>query len=137
MRQTLASRLPAITLTEPEFESLSRIASAALDALPEVAEELLRELDRARVVTQTAAKPHVIRMNSTVLYRQEDGTERRVTLVYPAAADISKGRVSIMTPIGTALIGLRPGQSIIWANRAGRRQTLTVLAVEPPSEATA
>ncbi len=132
MSQSSSSRLPKIIITEPEFESLSRIANAALDALPDVAEELLRELERARVVAEKAAKPDVVRMNSTILYRQEDGIERRVTLVYPAAADISQGRVSIMTPIGTALIGLGQGQSIAWTNRTGKRQELTVLAVEPP-----
>ncbi|KQQ91017.1 nucleoside diphosphate kinase regulator [Aureimonas sp. Leaf324] len=127
-----STRLPRITVTEPEFESLSRLANAALETLPDVAEELLHELERARIVSEKAAKPDVVRMNSTVLYRQEGGTERRVTLVYPAEADISEGRVSIMTPIGTALIGLGVGQSIAWANRAGKRQQLTVVAVDPP-----
>lgn len=125
-------RLPKISVTEREFESLSRLANAALDRLPDVAEELLHELGRARIVAETAAKPDVVRMNSTVLFRQEDGAERRVTLVYPAEADISEGRVSIMTPIGTALIGLSVGQSITWANRAGKRQQLTIVAVDPP-----
>ncbi len=133
MPQNPTARLPKITVTELDFESLSRIANASLDALPDVAEELLRELDRARVVAERSAKPDVVRMNSVVSYRLDDGSERCVTLVYPAAADISYGRVSIMTPIGTALIGLTEGQSITWANRAGKRQKLTVLRVEPPA----
>jgi regulator of nucleoside diphosphate kinase len=133
MSQNPANRLPKITVTEPDFESLSRIASASLDAFPDVAGELLRELDRARVVAERSAKPDVVRMNSVVSYRLDDGSERRVVLVYPAAADISQSRVSIMTPIGTALIGLKEGQSITWTNRTGKRQQLTVLAVQPPA----
>lgn len=133
MPRNSTNRLPKITVTEQDFESLSRIANASLDALPDAAEELLRELDRARVVTERAAKRDVVRMNSTVSYQLDNGSERRFTLVYPVDADISQARVSIMTPIGTALIGLAEGQSITWANRTGKRQTLTVVTVEPPA----
>ena len=55
-----------------------------------------------------------------------------MTLVYPAEADIDAGRVSVGTPIGTALLGLAEGQSIDWTARDGRRQRLTVVAVERP-----
>jgi regulator of nucleoside diphosphate kinase len=55
-----------------------------------------------------------------------------VTLVYPAEADIAEGRISVLTPVGTALIGLRAGQSITWRTRDGRKQVLTVLRVTPP-----
>jgi len=52
-----------------------------------------------------------------------------VTLVYPAEADISQGRISVLTPVGTALIGLRSGGSITWETPAGEARQLTVLAV--------
>jgi regulator of nucleoside diphosphate kinase len=55
-----------------------------------------------------------------------------VTLVYPVDADIATGRISIMTPVGTALIGLRVGQSISWRSRDNRKHMLTVLAVKEP-----
>ena len=56
-----------------------------------------------------------------------------VTLVYPAEADIARRRISVMTPIGTALIGLALGDSITWETRNGDRRLLTVLQVrEPP-----
>ena len=45
-------------------------------------------------------------MGSTVIFRSEDGETRRVTLVFPGQADISKGKISILTPVGAALIGL-------------------------------
>lgn len=52
--------------------------------------------------------------------------------MFPVDADFAAGRISILTPIGTALIGLSPGQSIAWTARDGRRHQLTVLSVEPP-----
>jgi regulator of nucleoside diphosphate kinase len=60
----------------------------------------------------------------------DDGRERSVVLVYPGQADIGVGRISILTPIGTALIGLSEGQSITWTTRDGRRRRLTVQCVE-------
>ena len=55
-----------------------------------------------------------------------------MTLVYPVDADIAEGRISVMTPVGTALIGLRIGQSITWRDRANKRHMLTVLDVVQP-----
>jgi regulator of nucleoside diphosphate kinase len=71
-------------------------------------------------------------MGSTVEFRPDGGQPRRVTLVFPGDADISEGKISILTPVGTALIGLAPGQSIAWTARDGRRHRLTVLKVEQP-----
>lgn len=52
--------------------------------------------------------------------------------MYPAEADIADNRISVMTPIGAALIGLRKGKSIRWLTRDGRKQMLTVLRVVQP-----
>lgn len=68
-------------------------------------------------------------MGSIVEFRSNDGQERRVTLVYPGEADIAQGKISILTPIGTALIGLAPGQSISWTARDGKQHELNVLSV--------
>ena len=66
----------------------------------------------------------VVRMGSTVTYRPDNGDDREVTLVLPAEADISEGRISVLTPVGTALIGLRTGQSTTWTARNGRDHVL-------------
>jgi regulator of nucleoside diphosphate kinase len=71
-------------------------------------------------------------MGSTVAFRSDDGQQRQVTLVYPGEADFARGRVSVLTPIGAALIGLSPGQSIAWTARDGRQHRLTVLSVGRP-----
>lgn len=58
---------------------------------------------------------------------QASGADRTVELVYPRDADISAGRVSILTPVGAGVIGLRTGQSILWPDRDGRHRKLTIV----------
>jgi regulator of nucleoside diphosphate kinase len=120
---------PAITLGQADHAKLSDLAQAGLNRMPEVAERLLDELDRAKVVADDKLPEGIARMGSRITYRTNDGAEQTVTLVYPAEADISQGRISVMTPIGTALIGLKAGQSITWRDRADKRHKLTVEAV--------
>ena len=60
---------------------------------------------------------------------QASGADRTVELVYPRDADISARRVSILTPVGAGVIGLRTGQSILWPDRDGRERKLTIVKV--------
>ncbi|CAH1651569.1 Regulator of nucleoside diphosphate kinase [Hyphomicrobiales bacterium] len=133
--QAKKRRKPKIVVSEAEYERLVGLATAALDRIPEVAEELLAEMDRASVVADKSVPRNAVRMGSTLEYETADGEKRRVTLVYPGDANIADGKISIMTPIGTALIGLSPGQSINWIARDGRQHELTVVAVEQPATA--
>lgn len=128
-----ARRKPGIVVSDLDHERLSALASATESRAPEVASELHEEMARARIVPAEAVPPDVVRMGSSVEYRADDGKHRRVTLVYPKDADIALDRISILTPIGAALIGLSPGQAMEWTARDGRRHALTVVAVEPPS----
>ena len=73
-----------------------------LDKKPELAEELLGELARARIASGAELPADTVQMGSTLTY-EADGQRRRVTLVYPQEADIAAGRISVLTPIGTAL----------------------------------
>jgi len=85
-------------------------------------------------ISSTAIPPDVVTMGSTVTFLDEEsGAERTVRLVYPAQADISAGRVSVLTPIGAGLIGLSVGQSIDWPDRGGIEHRLTIVAVEQPA----
>jgi regulator of nucleoside diphosphate kinase len=127
-----SSVLPEIILGDSEHARLTSLATAAIDKLPQAAEELLIELDRATVVADEAVPDHVVRMGSTVEFRA-DGDRKRVTLVFPADADIAAGKVSVLTPVGASLIGLAQGESMTWSARDGKRHELTVLAVEPPA----
>ena len=124
-----APRLPDIVIRAADEERLAAMATSLLDSKPELAEELLAELARARLVDGAALPADTVQMGTTLTY-EADGRRRRVTLVYPPEADIAAGRVSVLTPIGAALLGLAEGQSIEWTARDGRKQRLTVVAVE-------
>lgn len=136
-QQNTPDILPPIVVSKAEYDTLTGLAAAVENRLPDVANLLYAEMDRAKVVTEDAVPDDAVRMGSTVEFRPESGPERRVTLVFPGDADISAGRISILTPIGTALIGLSAGQSIAWTARDGRRQRLTVLKVERPQPVSA
>jgi regulator of nucleoside diphosphate kinase len=124
-------RKPSITISRSDHERLVRLADAIAERNPAVSEELTAELDRARIVADGHLRTDVVRMGSTLRYTTDSGEDRTVKLVFPAEADISAGRVSILTPIGAALIGLSLGQSIDWEARDGRIHRLTVKSVEP------
>ena len=124
--------LPQIIVGTADHNKLTVLALADTGRAAQEADDLLNEMERARVVTDAAVPANVVRMCSAVRYRAETGPERLVTLVYPVDADIAAGRVSVLTPVGTALIGLSTGQSIAWHTRDGRQQVLTVLEVTPP-----
>jgi regulator of nucleoside diphosphate kinase len=131
MREPNRSRsVPQIVVSSADHERLTDLATAALERLPDVAEELLSEMDRARVVEPRELPANVVRMGSIVTFRSDDGQERRLTLVYPADESLDDHRLSVMTPVGAALIGLAEGQSISWTARDGRQHRLTVVKVK-------
>jgi regulator of nucleoside diphosphate kinase len=117
---------PPLMLSAEDYERLSALA----DAMPHLAAELADEISRARVLAKGEQARDTVRMNSLVKFR-DDTTNviREVTLVYPHEADIDLGKISVMTPIGSALIGVPAGQSITWETRGGETKQLTVLAV--------
>ncbi|MBB6409344.1 nucleoside diphosphate kinase regulator [Mesorhizobium sangaii] len=122
-----------LVVSDADHDRLTGLARAALERTPETAEELLSELDRA-VVRDAAAMPaDVVRMGSTVTIRGESGDTQRITLVYPGDADITENRISVLTPMGTALIGATVGQAVCWSSRGGREMSVTVEAVDSPA----
>lgn len=122
---------PAIVMSQTDHEKLTRLADSIAHSNEEAAEELYAELDRARVVADDRVPDGVVRMGSTLRFSTASGEDRRVTLSFPDKADIAAGRVSILSRIGTALIGLKAGQSIEWRTLDDRIQRLTVEEVEP------
>ena len=131
--------VPNIVVSDSDCDRLTDLATASLERLPEVAEELLSEMERARVVSEDKVPADVVRMGSTVTFRSDAGTdgeqhELTETLVYPADEDSDAHKLSVMTPVGVALLGVREGQSITYRARDGRRHALTVIEVldHPP-----
>lgn len=123
--------MPAIVVGETDHRIITGLANSAFERNPDVAEVLLDEMDRARVVPQAKRPAHVVGLGSEVDYVAETGQARTVRVVMPAEADISAGRISILTPVGAALIGLSPGQSFSWTGPSGHPHRLTVKAVRP------
>lgn len=121
---------PTLYLAEEVQGRLLDLAQVHLKRFPEAAQRLLEEADRAVVLPAERLPPGVVTMLSHVEFRDEEsGAVRRVQLVFPGEADIAAGRVSVMTLIGAALIGLSEGQSICWPKRRGEPRRLTVLRV--------
>jgi regulator of nucleoside diphosphate kinase len=88
-------------------------------------EELDSELARADVITADDVSPDVVTMHSTVRVRDLDDEKSAVyTLVFPEDADIDRKRISVLAPIGTALIGYRAGDLIEWAAPGRTRRLL-------------
>jgi len=91
------------------------------------AESLEAELSRARVVTQRDVPADVVTMNSEVVYEDCATLQKRhVRLVYPKDADASRGHVSVLAPIGSALLGLRVNQAIDWRVPKGTKRIRVV-----------
>jgi regulator of nucleoside diphosphate kinase len=122
---------PRIVISESEHARLLALADKAEKRAPDIAEFLSDELSRAEIVRDTEFDPNIVRMGSRVTYLDETtGRTRTVTLVYPDEANIAENRISILTPIGAALIGLSPSQSIEWPQPDGRVGTIKVLEVQ-------
>ncbi|GAB1393858.1 hypothetical protein MASR1M60_20220 [Rhodocyclaceae bacterium] len=89
--------------------------------------DLAEELDRAIVVPADRIPQNVVTMNSRLIYADENtGARRELELVFPEEADPMAGRVSVLAPVGCALLGLRVGQSIDWKLPSGHVHCLRV-----------
>ena len=126
-------RKPRIILSAEDYDRLSALARAAMNRMPDLAAGLAEEIDRAQVLAKGAHLQQIVCMNSEVEFRDDrNGKIQKVTLVYPHEADISQRKVSVLTPVGTALIGLRKGDAITWETPGGESRQLTVLAIREP-----
>ena len=113
---------PSIIISATDQLRLTDLAITALGRARNVAEDLLSEIERATVVPTHAVPTNVVKMSSTVEFATDEGLNRRVVLVFPAEADIANGKVSVLTPIGAALIGLSEDSQ----SRLQRRTAATV-----------
>ena len=128
------TELPPIRIRQTDSERLAQLAEAAAGTSPATAEFLAREIERATVVPDTAPLAGIVGMESEVTFRDDvTGLQKQVTLVYPKSADIEAGRISVLTPIGAALIGLAVGQAISFETPSGELRSLTVLEVHGPN----
>jgi regulator of nucleoside diphosphate kinase len=124
---------PQIYLTQEDMDRLLVL----IEADPSKRfERLENELLRAKVVPRDEIPQDLVTMNSRVLFENATTGERReITLVYPGMADIDAGKISILAPVGTALLGLRVGQSIDWELPSGETQRFRIIGVPYQPEA--
>jgi regulator of nucleoside diphosphate kinase len=111
---------PKVIISSLDADRLDKL----LDSLPEGAfpgkSDLQAELERAEIVAPEDLPATVVSMNSTVRFRVESSSEEfTLTLVYPRDMDSSSGKISILAPVGSALLGLSQGDEIEWPRPGG------------------
>lgn len=125
------SRPVTIYVRASDHERLERLiqsTTAGRDA--ECAALLDEELERATIVPDDALPPGTVALDSRVRFRDETtGRVRDITLVLPARAAASDGHVSVLSPIGSALLGLSTHDRIDWPLPGGKLSRLRVLDV--------
>ncbi len=135
----MATATRTLIVTDNDRFRLERLINAARvrgGQRPEYLDALWGELGRARTVKPTAVPPSVVTMNSTVRLRDLDTGERETyTLVFPEDADASAGRISVLAPVGTAIIGNRVGDTIEWQVPAGLRRLKVEAVLYQPERA--
>jgi regulator of nucleoside diphosphate kinase len=96
-------------------------------------EDLAREIERGTEVLPQEIPPDVVTMNSTVRVTDVDsGSSHSYTIVFPAEADYEKGKISILAPLGTALLGFRVGDVVDWTMPRGiRRLRIDEITYQP------
>lgn len=116
-------------ITDRDAARLVRIVEDLLrqpHALEYDAEALHDTLDEARIVPSPDIRPDVVTMNSDVVIEDAAGMLRTITLVYPQQADAGMGRVSVLSPLGRAVLGARIGEMVVVDTPAGRRTVKVV-----------
>jgi regulator of nucleoside diphosphate kinase len=124
-----------ITISERDAFRLRQLVQTSAPSNAENIQRLKTELDRARIVPREDLPADVIAMNSTVeLEDLEDGEILTYTLVFPENADIEAGKISILAPLGMAMLGFKVGDEFEWPVPAGTLRVRVRRLVEPKTE---
>lgn len=128
------SAKPPIHLSEADYDVIAGLALGMEQRAPQLAEQILEEINRARLHPAGALPRDVVAIGSEVEFLDDsNGERRRLRLVLPAEADIDSGRISVVSPVGAGLIGMSVGREIDWPTPDGRPRSLRILAVEQAS----
>ncbi len=119
-------RRQSIVITQKDMSRLANLIEAVRFIRPGDEDHLSaleRELDRAEIIYDDSVPPTVITMNSHVRVTDLDtGREHEYNVVYPREADPSRGKISVLAPLGTALLGYSAGSRIEWIVPGGLRR---------------
>jgi regulator of nucleoside diphosphate kinase len=130
----MATAKQALVISERDYKNLllliDKYDTPAAEALDD-------EISRAKIVSEASLPDNVVAMDSLVTFIDLDTAEEStVNLVYPESANIEQMKISVLTPVGTALIGLRVGGKIDWPLPNGKIRHLQVVAVTQAEKAT-
>jgi regulator of nucleoside diphosphate kinase len=131
--ETSTHRRPRLIIDEGLYPRLVALAERARAQVPDLAERLLVEIERADLRAPNEMPADVVTLGSEVTFREHDRT-RTVRIVAPEDADIERQRISVLTPVGAALLGLTVGQKISWDMPDKRVAVLEVVDVRQPNE---
>ena len=121
---------PPITISSLDAVRLERILDSLGNNRSFDSDDLQAELDRANIVDPKDIPPDVVTMNSTVTFKVElSDKEFSLTLVYPKDAGDSTKNISILAPVGSALLGLREGEEISWPKPGGGVLLVRILKI--------
>lgn len=125
-----------IYMTKADIQKLKKLVDDEMDN-PQDKQHVLdlnMELMRAEIVPVDQLPGDVITMNSEVLLRV-DGTEEKVSLVYPHEANVAENRISVLSPIGTAILGYREQDRFTWSVPSGTAQVEVIKVIYQPEAA--
>ena len=124
------SQLPPIVVSSRDFNRLEQLLDSPGLRRHPAAIALMEELNRADILPPDQIPDGLVTMHSTVECEDEiAGGKHVLTLVYPHEANVDSGQVSVLAPVGSALLGLSLGQSIDWNAPDGRPLRLRVTAI--------
>ena len=127
---------PPIIVSSRDFNRLEQLLDSPGLRRHPAAVALMEELNRADVLPPEQMPEGVVTMHSTVECEDELAGERHtLTLVYPHESNVDTGHVSVLAPVGSALLGLSIGQSIDWSAPDGRKLRLRVTSIHYQPEA--
>ncbi len=136
----MTENTPSFYVSEPDHLALRRLFSARRPAHADVKAlaGLWEKMERAVVVHPDAIPTDAITLNSRVRVRDLDtGHAAQYTLVLPVHADIREGKVSVLAPVGTALLGQQQGDEVEWPVPAGRKRFVIEAVLYQPEAAAA
>ena len=121
-----SEKIANIYITEPDYNRLSALIEKTREGNGvdrQYLNKLEAELDRAEIVDAKDIPANVITMRSTVRLKDlVSGEENTYSLVFPTEADFSQGKISVLAPIGTAILGYKSGDTIEWRVPSGLRR---------------
>ncbi len=129
--QAASAARPAVFISTADLERLIDLLPESVLPTAPGAALLAEEIARAQICAEDDMPARVVRIGSKARYRDlNTGRERQVQVVMPGDADMDHGRISILSPIGAALIGLPEEQVFAWLDAAGEERRIQMLGLD-------